>query len=226
MTTALSRSSKLAPVLGAGDERAHVEREDPLRLEPLGHVALDDPDRQPLGDGRLAHAGLADQDRVVLRPAREDLEHAADLVVAPDDRVDPPLPRGLVEVAGVAVQGVVLALGVGVLHALPAADVAEDGAERVLGHALALERIRDRAGALGERHQEVLARDVLVAQRLGLFEGEVERAVQVLPDVLAGHAGAGHGREFFDGPVREGRERVGVGAEAREEGVDEAALVL
>ena len=61
---------ELAAELGAGDQRAEVERDDPLVLEPLGHVAADDPLGEALDDGRLADAGLADQDRVVLGPAR------------------------------------------------------------------------------------------------------------------------------------------------------------
>ncbi len=61
---------ELAPELGAGDERAQVERDDALVLEALGHVAADDPLGEALGDGGLADAGLADQDRVVLRPPR------------------------------------------------------------------------------------------------------------------------------------------------------------
>ena len=62
---------ELAAVLGAGDQRADVERDHPAVPQPLGDVAGDDPLRQPLGDRRLADAGLADQDRVVLgAPAR------------------------------------------------------------------------------------------------------------------------------------------------------------
>src|SRR5690606_15519371 len=108
---------ELAPVLRARDERAHVEREDALALEPLGHVALDDADGEALGDGRLARARLADQHGVVLRAAGEDLEHAADLLVAPDDGVDLALAGEVVEVARVAVERVVLGLGVGIGHA-------------------------------------------------------------------------------------------------------------
>ena len=54
----------------------------------LRDVALDDPLGEPLDDRRLADARLADQHRVVLRAAREDLDHAADLVVAADHRVE------------------------------------------------------------------------------------------------------------------------------------------
>ena len=79
---------ELAPVLGPGHHGAEVERDHPLALQSLGHVAFDDPVGQPLDDGRLAHAGLADQHRVVLGAARQDLNDPADLLVAPDDRVE------------------------------------------------------------------------------------------------------------------------------------------
>ena len=65
---------ELAAVLRAGEQRADVERPDALALQPLGHVAGDDPLGEPLDDRRLADAGLADQHRVVLRAAREHLD--------------------------------------------------------------------------------------------------------------------------------------------------------
>ena len=61
---------ELAAVLGAGDERPDVERQDALVEQRLGDVAGDDPVGQALGDGGLADAGLADQGRVVLGPSR------------------------------------------------------------------------------------------------------------------------------------------------------------
>ena len=57
---------ELAAVLGAGDERPDVERQDALVQEDVRHVAGDDPVGQALRDGGLANAGLADQGRVVL----------------------------------------------------------------------------------------------------------------------------------------------------------------
>ena len=79
---------ELAAVLGARDERAHVQRDHALVLQPLGHIAAHDALRQSLDDGGLAHARLADQHRVVLGAAAEDLDGAADLLVAADDRVE------------------------------------------------------------------------------------------------------------------------------------------
>src|SRR6478609_10037562 len=69
---------ELTAVLGARDHRPDVERDEPLVAQALGHVALDDAPSQTLGDRRLADAGLADEDRVVLGAARQHLNHAPD----------------------------------------------------------------------------------------------------------------------------------------------------
>ena len=61
---------------------------DPAVAQRLGDVAGDDALGEALDDRGLADAGLADQHRVVLGAAGEDLDDAADLVVAADDRVE------------------------------------------------------------------------------------------------------------------------------------------
>ena len=73
-------------ILGSGDQGAHVEADDPLLLEPFGHVAAHDALGEPFDDGRFAHAGLADENRIVLGAPGQDLDHPADLVIAADDR--------------------------------------------------------------------------------------------------------------------------------------------
>ena len=60
---------ELAAVLGAGDHRGQVQRDQPLAPQGLGHVAGDDALGQTLDDGGLADAGLADQHGVVLGAA-------------------------------------------------------------------------------------------------------------------------------------------------------------
>ena len=98
---------ELAAVLRAGEERADVERPDALALQPLGDVAGDDALGEALGDGGLPDARVADQDRVVLRPAREHLDDAADLLVAPDHRVELALLGELGQVAAELLQRLV-----------------------------------------------------------------------------------------------------------------------
>jgi hypothetical protein len=73
----------LVPATKAGD----VQRDDALVEEHAAHLALDDAQGQALGNGALAHAGLADQHGVVLLAAAQDLAHAFDLLLAPHDGV-------------------------------------------------------------------------------------------------------------------------------------------
>ena len=79
---------ELAAELRAGDQRAHVERDDLLVLESFGNVAANDALGEAFDDGGLTDAGFADQYRVVLGAAGENLDHAADLLVAADDRIE------------------------------------------------------------------------------------------------------------------------------------------
>ena len=79
---------EIAAIFGAGQQRAHVERIDVRILEDFRHIVFDDAPRQAFGDGGLAHAGLADQQRVVLAAAAQGLDDALQLDFAPDQRVD------------------------------------------------------------------------------------------------------------------------------------------
>ena len=103
---------ELAAVLRAGEERADVERPDPLALQSFRDVAGDDALGETLGDRGLADAGVADQYRVVLRPTREDLDHPADLLVAADDRVELAPFGELGQVAAELLERLVGALGI------------------------------------------------------------------------------------------------------------------
>ena len=57
---------EFAAVFRAGDERAHVQSQQPLVLEALGYLTVDDSLCQTFDDSRLAHARLADEYRIVL----------------------------------------------------------------------------------------------------------------------------------------------------------------
>ena len=168
---------ELAAELRAGDERAQVERDDALVLERLGHVAADDALRQALDDGRLADAGLADEDRVVLGPARQDLHDPADLVVAADDRVELAGARLGGEVAAVLLERLVGALGVGRGHALPATHGLQGAEDCLPGRAVPLEQLLALAADLGDAEQQVLGGRVLVAEPAGFLLGALDQAL-------------------------------------------------
>ena len=107
----------------SGDQRAHVEREDALVAQAFRHFAVDDALRQAFDDGGLADAGLADEHRIVLGAALQDLDGAADLVVASDHRIELALGRALGQVDAVFLQRLAIFLGARILHLGAAADL-------------------------------------------------------------------------------------------------------
>ncbi len=131
LSTALSRSSNspryLAPATSAPMSSATTR----FSLQPLGHVPADDALRQPFDDGGLAHARLADEHGVVLGAPAEDLDGAADLLVAADHRVELAPARHLGQVAAVLLQRLVGRLRVLAGDALAAADRGERGQDAV-----------------------------------------------------------------------------------------------
>ena len=216
---------ELAAVLGPGDEGAQVERHEALPLQPLGDVPRDDALGESLDDGGLADARLADQDGVVLRPPREHLDDPADLVVAADHGIELALPRELRQVAAVALERLVLRLGVLVGDALGAADVDERPVERVLRDTgLPQDAARCPVALLGDRDEEVLGRAVVVLEPLHLLPGGVEDGLEPGAHVLP--ARPADLREAADLGLDVPPDRLRPGAELRQEGADDAILLL
>ncbi len=185
---------EVAAIARAGQQRAHVERVDHRLLQHLGHLALDDLARQALGDRRLADAGLADIERVVLGAAAQHLDGALDLVLAADQRIDAALAGLLVEVDAIGGQRLVALLGAALaaillLRALDPAGARATGhlglavADVVDGveprHALVLEERHGMAVAFREqRHQHVGACDFLATRRLHVHRGALDDALE------------------------------------------------
>ena len=90
---------ELAAVFRTRHHEGEVEGDDALVGEKLGYVARDNFLREALGNGGLPDAGLADENRVVLATAAENLDDALDLVSTADDRIEFPLAGALGEVA-------------------------------------------------------------------------------------------------------------------------------
>src|SRR5208283_2820469 len=103
---------ELAAELRAGYQRTHVERDNPAILEPLRDVAGNDPLGQALDDRGLADARLADQHGIILGAPRQHLDNPANLLVAPDYRVELARRGELREIAPVTLQRLVGRLGI------------------------------------------------------------------------------------------------------------------
>ena len=106
----LHAAFKLTAELGTRHQCGEVEKIDLLLPQLEGYVTGDDALRQPLGDGGLAHAWLADEAGVVLLAAVQDLHHALDLLLPPNDGVQLAVAGALAQIDTVVVQKLALLL--------------------------------------------------------------------------------------------------------------------
>ncbi len=86
--TAFQALLKLAAEFSAGNQRAHIQREDGAVFQAVRHVAANNALRKPLGDGRFADARFADQHRVVFRFAGKNTDGVSDFGIAADHRIE------------------------------------------------------------------------------------------------------------------------------------------
>src|SRR6185503_20092521 len=145
-----------------------------------GHLAVDDALRETLDDRGLADTGLADQHRVILGAPLQNLDGAADLVVAADDGIELG-PLGQVD--GVFLERLAALLGIRIVDLLPAAQVLDGALEGTLHDAGIAENGAQRALVVEGREHEQLARYVLVAALLRELVSEVEQLRQVIREM-------------------------------------------
>ena len=170
---------EFAAILGTGDQCRHVEAQHLLALERLGHFAIDNALRQPFDNRRLADARLADQHRVVLGAPLQNLDGAADFVVAPDHRVELALTGALGQVDAIFFQRFALTFGFLIIDAFAAAHRVHGGLQRLAREAVLLRQTARFAFVIAHSKQEHLAGDELIAALLRFLVGKVEQVGQI-----------------------------------------------
>ena len=174
---------ELAAVLGAGDQRAHVELDEVAVAQGARHVASHDTLGDALDDSCLAYARLADEHRVVLGAAGQDLDGTANLVGTADDRVELAGAGEVADIATVLLQRLKLGLVLGRRHAVIATQLLVDLLDALLGHAGVAQHAARLALVLGKCHQQMLGHHKAVAHLGGLLLGLLDDA-----DELVGQA--------------------------------------
>ena len=86
---ALETLFEFSAVLRSRDERRHGKRDDTLVFEQERHLAVRDALGKPLSNGGLANTCLTEEDGIVLRAPRENLDDTVDLRTAADDGIKP-----------------------------------------------------------------------------------------------------------------------------------------
>jgi hypothetical protein len=191
---ALQALLEIAAILGAGDQRAHVERVDGAVAQDFRDLVFDDHARQAFDQRGLANASFADVQRVVFATAAQDLHRALDLQAPADQRIDAPFHRQLVQIGRellqrrAAVRLAALALGAGcglvvLVGTVPildlrqaVGDVVDDIETRDVLHRQQVGRMRVLLAE--DRDQHVRGRDFLLAARLDVEHGALQDALE------------------------------------------------
>ena len=155
---------ELAAELGAGQHGAHIETDHLASLEGLRDVLGHDFLRQAFHDGRLAHAGFADEHGIVLGPPGQHLDHTPDFLVPPDHRVEPPLPGQAGQVPAELLQGLVAGFRRLARDALAPPDLPHGFQQAVQTRARFRHHALDRTAIFQQCQEQVLHADVLVFQ--------------------------------------------------------------
>ncbi len=162
---------KLAAKLRPRDQRAHIQRYNALFFQALRHIAAHNSLCETFYDGGFADSRLADQNRIVFRPARKHLDHATDLVVSPNHRIQLPLRCKLRQVAAVFFQRLIGRLGILRGHPLAAANILQRPHQPIARDSKFSKQLSRRAGIIRESEQHMLHRRKFILQPLGLFFG-------------------------------------------------------
>ena len=183
--------------------------------------------RKAFCHGGLPHARLADQDGVVLRPAREDLHRAADLSVPADHRVDPARESQRRQVAAVLIQRPCLrapqrggadgsALRTGTFF-LARAEKGEQLRAEDIGIQPCAQQQLFRAAVLAAQdgQEQMLGADKAVAQKLCLAPGGLDHPARVLVQPLGRRAGNARAESFTHGKAKLALSRAAAQQKAR-----------
>ena len=95
---------EVAPVFGTGEQRPHIQGKHDGLGQYVGHIFLGDPPGKSFSDCGLADTRFAHQQRIVLAPPAQDLNHPLHFSLAADQRVDAPFFRLHIEVGGVLIE--------------------------------------------------------------------------------------------------------------------------
>ena len=160
---------ELAPILGSCHHRSQVQRDDTLVAQAVRNVALGDAAGQAFDDRRLSHARFADQDWVVLGTSRQHLDDPPDLVIAADDGIELVVASLGREVAAESLKCFVAILRSRRRDPCAAAQLADQSRQRI---AVGVE-------VVGERQQQVLGGQVVIAHLSALCVGGLQRFGQI-----------------------------------------------
>ena len=176
---------KLAAVLGSGNHHRQVEDYNSPSPENFGDTAADNVLRKTFDNRSFSDARLAKKDGIVLGSTAQDLDHALDLIMTPDNRVQLALSCQLGQIPAKGIEGrclgtALLSFGRRLWDGALGLRVGPKQFQHLEPHVFKLqiqieEDLRGNSIVLPDQaKEEMLRTDVVVAQFVGLFHRQLE----------------------------------------------------
>ena len=175
--------------LAARHQRGHVQRDNTLAAQQIGHLVRHDELGQPFHYSGFAHARLAQQQRVVLLATRQDLHHALDFFCAANNGIQLAIARFFRKIGaeflqdallrGLAAKRIVARQHGGLPH-----QVVQHAADVVARHAQAAQHVK--SGSFAFTHnaqQQVLGGNVALAHLQRLAQGVLQNTLHARREV-------------------------------------------
>ena len=194
---------KFAAIFGASNQRPHVERHQGAVFQRVGHIAIGNAQRQTFGNCRFANAGFANQHWVILGPAGENLDVAANFLIATNNGVQLAVMGSLGQIAGELLQRVISVLGRGRIGGLALAQFVNRSIQRLSLEARFGQRLASLSRARqGERQQQPFYRNKAIACFCGNLFGLIEHADRIFIKARRlVRAGTGNSRDARQGGI-------------------------
>ena len=176
---------ELAFILGACNQGTHIQAVNSFTLQVLGNIATHNPVGQTFGNGCLAHARFAYQNRIVLGTAAQNLQHTANLLVTSYHGVQLTSLSQLVQVLGILVQGIVAVLSALTAHFATFPQIGDSGTQTLFAHTGILHQMRQFVASAQQSQQQMLNAHKVVAHFSGQLRCFHQSLVGIVAQILA-----------------------------------------
>ena len=175
--------------LAARNQRGHVQRDNALATQKIGHLIRHDELGQSFHHGGFAHTRLAQQQRVVLLATRQNLHHALYFFRAADNRVQLAIARFFRKIGAEFLQdallrGLAAKRIVARQHGSLPHQVMQHATDVVARHAQAAQHVKRRSFAFAHyTQQQVLGGNVALAHLQRFAQGVLQNALHTRREV-------------------------------------------
>ena len=202
---------KFTSVFRTCNQGPYIKGKDLSIAEGLRDITVHDPLGKTFDNRGLSHPRLADQDRIILCPPGEDLDHTPDLIITTDNRVQLALAGNIGQVSGIFLQSLILPLRVLVRDPLAASDINKRLQEQVLIHPFPLQYISAGRGLfIQDGKKKMLLADILVLHRRSGFKRLFKHLLQPHGGINLPETGAAYLRQSGEQTFDLGKKRSGI----------------